>query len=549
MRKLASAFAVALLLSLGTLRGSPAPVDATHVVVLANSEDPDSRSVAEHYAEVRGIPQGNILAFPMALSETISWREFVETIWQPVQDELVRRGLIDALLMEGRDPVGRKQYAISGHSIAALVVCRGVPLRVSGDPSLLREYPPFTQSPQLRTTEGAVDSELSLLPYAGYPISAFVPNPLFRNERPSELDRARVVIVGRLDGPSAADACALVDNAVLGERTGLLGRAYVDLGGPHAEGDVWLEATAKLVESLGFDLSVDRSPTTIPASARFDAPVLYFGWYAADVTGPFLLPGFRFPPGAVAMHIHSFSAHTVRSAEKAWCGPLIARGVTATVGNVYEPYLEFTHRPDLLLRALASGRSMGEAAYFALPCLSWQAILVGDPLYRPFSRARKALAGEGDRPAAGLADYDAVRSAVLLLRDGRRTEAIGLLRARLDRVPSMPVALFLGEQLAKSGDRAGAAQAMQGALGSGGYDPTQWGLAHAFAEELSACGDHRSALNVYVRLMAAAGMERSVRMPLLADAEAEAIRAGDRAAASRWKSELDELVSKVLTNT
>ena len=55
--------------------------------------------------------------------------------------------------------------------------------------------------------------------------------------------------------------------------------------------------------------------------------------------------------GAVALHIHSFSAPTLRSDSAGWCGPFVARGVTATVGNVFEPYLDLTHRPNLLLQA------------------------------------------------------------------------------------------------------------------------------------------------------------------------------------------------------
>ena len=66
------------------------------------------------------------------------------------------------------------------------------------------------------------------------------------------------------------------------------------------------------------------------------------------------------------------------------CGLLVACGVAATVGNVFEPYLQLTHRPDLLLRALVRGHNFGDAAYYALPVLSWQAIALGDPLYRPF---------------------------------------------------------------------------------------------------------------------------------------------------------------------
>ncbi len=359
---------------------------ASRVVILANSDDPDSLRLAQYYAERRGVPEDNIFAFKMPLTETITWPEFVGSVWQPLEDQLVRHGWIDAIGMTLTDAAGRKTYVTHGHRISYLVVCRGVPLRIDHDPALYQEQPPPAEPrPEFRTNQAAVDSELALLAQVRPPINAFVSNPLYRNDHPSALELAQVIRVSRLDGPSYDDARALVDHALAAEHTGLLGRAYVDIGGIHPDGDRWLESTAKQLTELGFDLDVDRDPATLPATARFDVPALYFGWYANDLNGPFALPGFRFPAGAIAVHIHSFSARTLRSATEAWCGPLVARGVTATVGNVFEPYLELTHDPSLLLHALAEGMTFGEAATYAIPALSWQGVAIGDPLYRPFA--------------------------------------------------------------------------------------------------------------------------------------------------------------------
>jgi hypothetical protein len=52
---------------------------------------------------------------------------------------------------------------------------------------------------------------------------------------------------------------------------------------------------------------------------------------------------------------------------------------------VFEPYLQLTHRPDLLLRALLRGDNFGDAVVYAQPALSWHTIAIGDPLYRPFA--------------------------------------------------------------------------------------------------------------------------------------------------------------------
>ena len=92
-------------------------------------------------------------------------------------------------------------------------------------------------------------------------------------------------------------------------------------------------------------------------------------------------------PGAFAYHLHSFSAATLRSETQHWCGPLLARGATCTMGCVYEPYLTGTPKvAAFLARWLADGFTFGEAAWDAQPVLSWQTTVIGDPLYRPFGK-------------------------------------------------------------------------------------------------------------------------------------------------------------------
>ena len=66
---------------------------------------------------------------------------------------------------------------------------------------------------------------------------------------------------------------------------------------------------------------------------------------------------------------------------------LIRAGVTGVSGNVDEPFLGGTIRPDILFPAYTSGRNLAESFYAAMPYLSWQTIIVGDPLCAPFPRA------------------------------------------------------------------------------------------------------------------------------------------------------------------
>ena len=91
-------------------------------------------------------------------------------------------------------------------------------------------------------------------------------------------------------------------------------------------------------------------------------------------------------PGAIAYHLHSFSASTVRSTTQNWVGPLIAHGADATMGNVYEPFLALTPHLDIFTKRMLDGDSFAEAAWASELGVSWMTTMVGDPLYRPFQK-------------------------------------------------------------------------------------------------------------------------------------------------------------------
>ena len=487
---------------------------AARVIVLANASQPESIQLARYYAMRRGIPPANIVTLPLPADETISWSVFVESLWQPLQDELIQRGWIAAAAAPRLDAAGRKRITANGHRISYLVLCRGVPLRINDDPARFVETPLIAGNDRLHTNQASLDSELATLAQDDPAINAFLPNSLFRNTSPSARDLGQVIKVSRLDGPDAASARALVDNAIEGERTGLLGRAYVDTGGPYPEGDRWLSEVAGTLAGLGFDTEVNRAPGTFEAADRFDAPALYFGWYAAALNGPMASGGFRFPPGAVAMHIHSYSAPTLRSTNESWVGPLVAKGVTATVGNVFEPFLELTHDPRLLLAMLRAGGTFGDAVANAQPALSWQTIAVGDPLYRPFAVSLdEQLARRLQLPPDRM-DYAVIRQSHRLESVGNETEALALLRREFAARNSGPLALALAEKLDRSGDRAGAVATLAGLEGSAELAPGEWGLWRAVAQKLSALGAGEAARGWYRRLLATSGLPEDIRTQL-----------------------------------
>jgi uncharacterized protein (TIGR03790 family) len=484
------------------------------------------------------VPKANIIALPMSSSETIGWPEFIRTIYQPLQDALVARKWIDAFSSTLTDRIGRKRYGIYGERISYLVVCHGVPLRVSDDPELRGDVHGMTLQTGEVTNEGAVDSELTLLAPSTYEIDGWVPNPLYSvNQRPV-VDAEPVVKVARIDGPTFADAAALVDHALEAERTGLLGRFYVKVRGPHSLGEQWLEQTASELDGLGFDGDVDRTDTDQPVSARFDAPAFYFGWHSQDLNGPMTLPGFRFPAGAIALHIHSFSARTVRSTTLGWCGPMVARGVTATFGNVFEPYLELTLDPSMLLRALKMGWNLGDAAYFATPALSWQTIVIGDPLYRPFKVSEDEQIEMLDRLPQSLASYAVLRKARLLDQEEKSAEALRLVGKEFRQRPDAVLALALAQRMAVAGDPADAVNTICTAFAQEEFGLLQTPLAQEAANRLMKCGAATQALQIFRVILRNPGLGREWRSAVLRQAITAARASQDSSQEDAWISEL-----------
>jgi len=161
---------------------------------------------------------------------------------------------------------------------------------------------------------------------------------------------------------------------------------------------------------IGFETTIDRNPGTFPADFPMSQIAIYCGWYDGNVSGPFTLPRVEFMPGAFAYHLHSFSASTLRSTSQNWCGPLLAKGATCTMGCVYEPYLTVTPNVAVFLaRWLGIGMTFGEAAWAAQPALSWQTTVVGDPLYRPFGTPPQVVHENLDRRHSPLIEWSYLR--------------------------------------------------------------------------------------------------------------------------------------------
>lgn len=425
------------------------------VLVLANKESTDSMVLAFYYMKTRGIPSKNLISLPLSKDEKISWNEFSNTLWNPLLGKLLEKGWMTGEMVKNADKAGRTRLRDVTNKIGYLVLCKDVPLCIDEDKEC-NDYDPAAPPPsQFMRTVASVDSELATLAMPAARITGFVANPLFAPAGTiSANTRQSVVHIARLDGPTLDDCRKLVENAALAERRGLAGRAYVDIGGPHAQGDTWLRETASLLHKTGFDLTMEENRgTLLDYDKRADAPAFYFGWYSAHIAGRFADPKLRFVPGAIALHIHSFSASTLRSPNRGWAGPFVARGATITFGNVAEPYLELTTIPPLFLALVLNGVQVGEAYVASTPAWSWQSILIGDPLYKPtrftFKQQLESIENASDTEYNALGGaYVSLRHANLLLARNKFSEAQTVLASALRRHPSLILSFALA-QMAK----------------------------------------------------------------------------------------------------
>jgi len=176
----------------------------------------------------------------------------------------------------------------------------------------------------------------------------------------------------------------------------------------------------------------DDLPTIFPDAFPVSDCALYYGWYAGNIAGPFNQPGFKFVPGAVAAHIHSYSAATLRDENSGWAGPLVSRGAAATVGNVYEPYLELTAHLDVLNDRLLHGFTFAESVFMSSRVLSWMGVALGDPLYRPYLTWTQIDSKTPPKSAAGWRAYHdfAIKNSKLEPSDYRTQARIAAARTR-----------------------------------------------------------------------------------------------------------------------
>jgi uncharacterized protein (TIGR03790 family) len=422
------AFVLCVCTVFAVMGGTPPPV-----VVLANGNVPASLELARYYMARRSIPTNRLCVLDLPRGETIVRADYETRLRDPLLRWLRENELIEEVKVEG----GEGSVPVS-KDVRYVVSMYGVPVSITSFSERLKNW----VKGEIRAVErAAVDSELSvLLLVEAAEARGPLRNPLFA-ARVCDSENEQVLLCTRLDGASADAVRTMIDGTLEAEQFGLNGYAWFDArglsrGAPYFAGDYMIEEAYQRFRREGFECYFDAQEAVLGQALPLDHAAVYMGWYTEHVTGPFLRRGFRFEPGAVAYHLHSASARRLRTPNGYWAGPLTARGAAVTMGAVAEPFLRFTPDLGIFSDRLCRGYTFGESAYMALPALSWQITVVGDPLYRPFGAsleeqvARMRAAGN-----PGLA-WGILRQVNRLLLDGRFGQAVSLCSREADELNS-----------------------------------------------------------------------------------------------------------------
>ena len=513
---------------------------AENMVFVVNRNDPDSLSIGQHYAGQRGIPESRIVHLTAPIKETISIAEYANTVANPLLNALLENEWVKGVKAGSKDVYGRERLSVSIHSIPFVVLIKGVPLRISNDPMLIEQI--STNLPtQFRVNNGSVDGEIALLlapPRTS--MTALVPNPYFEKSSISPTDANRLLRVTRLDGPTKASVMNLIDRTLIAEEIGLMGRAYIDTGGPHAKGDEWIRSAGAIAEGAFFDIDYETSNRAMEYRDRLDAPAIYMGWYRPHAQAQWRSPRWPVPPGAIGFHLHSFSGTSVRSTQT-WLGAFIAQGYCATVGNVYEPYLEHTHRPQVLLAHLISGGSFGEAVALSTPSLSWQSVAIGDPLYRPFkvSLAEQLKFSEVSTFTA----YASIRETNRILAEEGSEPAIVYARSEFISQPSLALAYRLAQLYASEAKDREAVEVLKIIRFMTSYSLDDFVLIQKIANFLHTRGESEMAFNIYKNLLKERDLDKQLKIALFQGGARIAVTQNEPVIASRWNLEASKLKS------
>lgn len=339
---------------------------AENVLVVVNQSSNVSRRIGEYYIHKRQIPLANLCRLKTAETEEITRAAYEAEIERPVARCLQRDQLAERILY--------------------IATTLGVPLKIKG-------------SGQGMVTESAsVDSELTLLyrKLKGVPVNLAgpTPNPFYRQMTARFEHRTfPIYLVTRLAGYDFVDVAAMIDRSLDARNRG---KFVFDLkaGDGDGGGNDWLQEAARalpanrvVLDDTGHVLYNQHEVIGYASWGSNDRDrkqrLLRFGWLPGAIATEFVSTDgrtFARPPDDWNITTWEDRVHYFAGSPQTLTADYVHEGATGCSGHVYEPYLAATPHPQYLFPAYFSGRNLAESYYLSMPSLSWQNIVVGDPL-------------------------------------------------------------------------------------------------------------------------------------------------------------------------
>ncbi|MDX9715160.1 MAG: TIGR03790 family protein [Dissulfurispiraceae bacterium] len=382
------------------------------IVVIANRNVSDGIELAQQYMQARSVPEENLILLDTSVKESISRDDFDRSIADPLK-EFLRRSDPDSkrfkcllvmyglpLRIEPPRPT-ESEVAQANDAINELneVSSRAENLQSAETEELIKIKQQIIALKQkinilLKKNYGAaLDSELALVREDSYKLDGWVLNRFFAGFKNKILPNMplRPMLVSRLDGPDRATVSRMIKDSIEAEDEGLKGKAYFDARWPYSDQktedkyrlyDRSIHKSAKIVKESGrMEAVLDQDDKLFGPGTAPDA-ALYCGWYSLGK----YIDAFKWSKGAVGYHIASSECATLKNqSNTGWCRMILMNGAAATIGPVAEPYVNAFPFPEIFFALLLDGRvALAEAYALSVPYWSWQMILIGDPLYRPF---------------------------------------------------------------------------------------------------------------------------------------------------------------------
>ncbi|MBU0676708.1 MAG: TIGR03790 family protein [Verrucomicrobia bacterium] len=451
MRRIATVLLMWICLSSWAMGGSP------KVIVIANGNVPESLELAHYYLQARDLPTNCLCVLDLPDEEVISRGTYEEKLRDPLLKFLREGKHVTQKHRRKRDIKSHEsEWETTTTTVGFMVSMYGIPLKISDTKTRLgAAVADLNRNPSLKN-EAAVDSELAVMLTPPIELNGPALNPAYNRFSHADSGPAGrfLVFATRLDGPNPEDVKRMIDQSLDVEKYGLLGRAYFDARGltlgNHFMGDYWIREACERFIREGFDCYLDLEEDRFSVSFPMEDAVVYLGWYTEDVDGPFTRTGFKLRPGAVAYHLHSGSAKSLKHPDRNWAAPLIECGAAATMGAVYEPYLEYTPNLQLFADRLCSGYSLAESAYMSMKVISWQITVVGDPLFRPFAIPLDEQIANLEKDGRKEVEWAYLRKINLYMQNGLFNRALRLCTQKAEELDSMVLREKLADLLLRN---------------------------------------------------------------------------------------------------